>query len=63
MTQSVQEIYRSAVSGLSSEERLELAALILRKLAAATRAGEAALRGGANQLLPGRAGLQDLGGG
>lgn len=32
--QSVQEIYRSVVSGLSSEERLELAALILRELAA-----------------------------
>jgi hypothetical protein len=34
MTQSVQEIYRRAVSGLSSEERLELAALILRDLVA-----------------------------
>lgn len=32
--QNVQEIYRSAVSGLSSEERLELAALILQELAA-----------------------------
>lgn len=34
MTQSVQEIYRRAISGLSSEERLELAALILRELVA-----------------------------
>jgi hypothetical protein len=34
MTQSVQEIYRSALSSLSPEERLELAALILRELAA-----------------------------
>lgn len=34
MTQSVQEIYHGAVSGLSSEERLELAALILRDLVA-----------------------------
>lgn len=35
MTQSVQEIYRREVSGLSSEERLELVALILRELVAA----------------------------
>lgn len=34
MTQSVQEIYCGAVSDLSSEERLELAALILRDLVA-----------------------------
>lgn len=34
MTQNVQEIYRSAVSSLSSKEKLELAALILRELAA-----------------------------
>lgn len=32
--QSVQEIYRNTVSNLSSEERLELAALILKDLAA-----------------------------
>ena len=31
---SVQEVYRGAVSGLSPEERLELAALILRELVA-----------------------------
>lgn len=34
MTESVQEIYRRVVSGLSSEERSELAALILRELVA-----------------------------
>jgi hypothetical protein len=37
--QSVQEIYRNAVSGLSSEERLELAALILRELTAPAPGG------------------------
>ncbi len=34
MTQSAQEIYRSLVSSLSPEERLELSALILRELIA-----------------------------
>lgn len=39
MRNSVQEVYRSAVSGLSPKERLELAALILRELIAPAPTG------------------------